>query len=259
VRTTTGSLAARFGVRAGRTALVGLRCQPPLQALRALERGAGAELVVATLGPGVMGGDELALAVEAGPGTDVRVGSTGATRVLPARAGRGAAMDVRLVVGEGARLAYLPRPTIVQAGALYRQRIEVELAAGARALIGEVMVPGRLARGERFEFVELDLGVEVRGGGGEVLVAERQRVVPGEADPTALGALPGGEIVVASLWVLAPGRDWGEVADALAERARGTVGVTMLPNRAGVLVRGLFEGAQGGEEMVGQMVAVIEG
>jgi urease accessory protein len=112
--TPTAGLSARFAVRAGRTELIQLRCQPPLQALRALRVGpAGAELIVATLGPGLMGGDDVRLDVEAGPGADVRVSSTGATRVLTARAGRGAAAAVGLTVASRARLAYLPRPTIV--------------------------------------------------------------------------------------------------------------------------------------------------
>ena len=137
-----GALLARFEQRGGRTELVRLRCQPPLQALRALRAGSAAELVVATLGPGLMGGDLTRLEVEAGADTEVRVGSTGATRVLTARGWRGATAEVSLVAGDGARLTYRPRPTILQAGACYRQRIEIRPPAAGPTFMMEVIVAG---------------------------------------------------------------------------------------------------------------------
>jgi len=250
-----GALSARFCVRAGRTELVHLRCQPPLQALRALRLGQAAELMVATLGPGLMGGDSLRLEVEAEPGTDVRVTSTAATRVLPRRDGRGAEAAIRLTAADGARLSYLPRPTILQAGAAYRQRIEVGLGRRALALVGDVVVPGRLASGEAFAFAELDAGLAVRAADGGLLVAERQRLAPAELDPLALGALPGGDVVLASLFVLAPGRDLSPLSDAIAERLPASAGLTALPNEAGLLVRALLPSAQAAEPVLSEAAA----
>jgi urease accessory protein len=253
---TSGSLMAAFELRAGRTELVRLRCQPPLQALRALRDGTAAELIVATLGPGLMGGDSARLEVDAGAGTEVRVGSTGATRVLPARGGRGAVSEVRLALASGARLTYRPRPTILQAGAAYRQRVEVSLGPNALALVGDVLVPGRLARGETFAFAELDSSLDVRGADGALLLAERSRLAPAELDPRSLGALPGGDVVLASLFVLAPDRDLSGLADALAERLP-SVGLTALPNRAGLLVRALLGNAQAAEHLLSAAAGLL--
>src|SRR5262249_7522820 len=147
-------------------------------------------------------------------------------------------------VAGGARLCYLPRPTILQAGAAYRQRLEVGLGRGALALVGDVVVPGRLASGESFAVAELDASLAVRRVGGTLLVAERQRLAPAERDPLALGALPGGEVVLASLFVLAPGRDLTSLGDAVAARLPTSAGVTALPNEAGLLVRALLANAQ---------------
>jgi urease accessory protein len=253
--TARGSLSARFCVRAGRTELVNLRCQPPLQALRALRVGQAAELMVATLGPGLMGGDHLRLEVEAEPGADARITSTAATRVLPTRNGRGAEGAIRLTVADGARLSYLPRPTILQAGAAYRQRIEVDLGRRALALIGDVVVPGRLASGEAFAFAELDASLTVRDAGGDLLVVERQRLAPAELDPLALGALPGGDVVLASLFVLTPDRDLRGLGDAVAERLPACAGLTALPNDAGLLVRALLPSAQAAEGLLSEAAA----
>ena len=173
-----GRLAVGFDLRDGRTELVHLACQPPLQALRAIRRGAAAELVVATLGPGLMGGDRYEVTVEAGAGAQVVVTSQSANRVLPARGGAGVSVAVRLVVGAGAVLEWLPLPTILQAGARYRQDVRVELTEGARAVLMDVLVPGRLAMGERLAFEELDARLVVHGPGGELLVAERQWLRP---------------------------------------------------------------------------------
>jgi urease accessory protein len=242
-----GFLGAVFSARSGRTDLTHLRCQPPLQSLRALRRGAAAELVVATLGPGLMGGDRVHLSVRAEAGADARVGSTAANRVLPARGGLGVQAEIRLDLAAGARLAYLPQATILQAGAAYRQRVAVALAPGALALVGELLVPGRLARGEAFAFAELDASLEARGPDGDLLVAERQRVVPADLDPRSLGSLTGCGLVLASLFVLAPGCDLTALGDAIAAGLPPAAGLTALPNAAGLLVRGLLPSAQAAE------------
>jgi urease accessory protein len=205
-----GCLEARFALRDGATELTHLAAQPPLQALRAIRRGTAAEVIVTTLGPGLLGGDAHRLSVEVGPGAHAVVTSQSANRVLPGRS----RVSVDLAVGEGALLVWRPLPTILQAGAAYRQDVAVHLAEGARALLIDVLVPGRLAMGERFAFAELDARLAVHGPDGELLVAERQWLRP-DRDP--LGDAP----VLGSLFALGAASSHG----------------TELPNGAGRFTR----------------------
>ncbi|HEY3079969.1 MAG TPA: urease accessory protein UreD [Chloroflexota bacterium] len=254
-----GTLEARFERRGRTTELASLGWRPPLQALRVLyPRGhdRAAELVVTTLGPGLLGGDATRVRVVLGPGAHARVTTTGATRVMPARSGRPTIAAAELSVEAGGLLEWLPRPTIAQAGAAYRQTTRLELAPGAAALLAEVLVPGRLAAGELFAFAELDVALEVCRGDGAPLLTERLRLVPAERDPRALGWLPGANVVLASLFVLAPGRDLDALADRIAATLPGQAGVTALPNGAGWLVRALSRSATAAESALGPALAL---
>lgn len=228
-----GRLAARFE-GGDRNHLTELRWRPPLQALRALDAADGAaELVISTLGPGVMGGDDLIVTIDVGPDTHARVTTTGATRVLPTRS-RGSATAFHLLnVEGGALLEWLPRPTILQTDAALRQTTHLHLAPGAAALLVEVLVPGRLAAGERFAFAELDATLEVRCDH-HLVVAERQR-----AQPSGRDLLPGADCVLATLFVLAPGRQLPSLPEA-----------TELPNQAGLLIRALCASASAAEALL---------
>ena len=57
-------------------------------------------------------------------------------------------MDVKLDVGAGAQLAWLPQETILFDRARLSRRIDVDLAEGASLLLAEAVVFGRAAMGE---------------------------------------------------------------------------------------------------------------
>jgi urease accessory protein len=110
---------------------------------------------------GVFGGDVLETSVTLGPGTHVCLTTPAATRVYRST-GPSAVQGFVASVGEGACLEYLPDHLIPSPGARFRQTTEVSLAAGATLLLADAWAVGRMARGERWRFDELDLGVVVR-------------------------------------------------------------------------------------------------
>ena len=92
---------------------------------------------------GPLGGDVLALDVRVGAGAALAVRSAGATIVQPGRGPEPARWDFDVVVGAGASLDWAPEPTVVTDGADYRTSLRVDLGAGARAILREVVVLGR--------------------------------------------------------------------------------------------------------------------
>jgi urease accessory protein len=92
---------------------------------------------------GPLGGDVLALDVRVGASATLAVRSAGATIVQPGRGPEPARWDFDVLVDTGASLDWAPEPTVVTAGADYRTSLRVELAAGARAVVREVVVLGR--------------------------------------------------------------------------------------------------------------------
>ncbi|MEU9489672.1 urease accessory protein UreD [Streptomyces decoyicus] len=90
-----------------------------------------------------LGGDLLAIEATAEAGSTLHLTAAAATVALPGRTGEPARYDVRLTVGDGARLDWLPEPLISAAGSDLRMTTTVELAPTARLVLREEQVLGR--------------------------------------------------------------------------------------------------------------------
>lgn len=121
---------------AGRTRLARLRSAAPLT----LRPTAGA-LYLAAGAAGPIGGDDLELSIVVGPGAELVLRTVAATVALP---GPGpSAYTLRLSVAAGGRLAVLPEPTVVAAGARHRVAVEARVEAGGWLLLREEVLLGR--------------------------------------------------------------------------------------------------------------------
>lgn len=198
---------------------------------------------------GIAQGDRHAIEVTAQADTVAHVSTSSATKVLTMERNYAAA-DVSLVVESGGHLEYLPEPTILHRGARFCQNVTVTVASNATAVLGEVVVPGRLARDERFDFERFASRLRVHDREA-LLFEDATHLHPDLADPTVPGVL-GEHVVYGSLYVVVPRYECDEIeplADGIHERvatadtaARTTA--TVLPNDAGVLVRALADGTE---------------
>jgi urease accessory protein len=214
---------------------------------------------------GIAQGDRREATIAVGPDAVARVTTGSATKVQTMRRNY-AATETALSVAPGGHLDYVPEPTILHADARYCRELSLAVAAGGSAVVADVVIPGRLARGERFAFERFLSRVRARrgrhdghgdGGGdgdapgrgdGPLLFEDATHLVPGHDDPTAPGVL-GGHSVYGTAFVVAPGAetDAAALSDALHAVVSDRVdtgdgdgvdaGVTELPNESGVVVR----------------------
>jgi urease accessory protein len=105
------------------------------------------EAVLINTAGGIVCGDRFAIDVDASPGAQVTLATPAAERVYRSD-GATADLAVRLKLGAGAGLAWLPQETILFDRARVRRRIEAELPGDASLLLFEAVVFGREARGE---------------------------------------------------------------------------------------------------------------
>ncbi len=89
-----------------------------------------------------LGGDELELTVRVGPGARVHLRGIAATVALPGP-GETSRSTVHLELEEGAKLTYLPEPTVITARANHEAVLRAALGAGAVLYYREVLVLGR--------------------------------------------------------------------------------------------------------------------
>jgi urease accessory protein len=135
--------------------------------------------------PGMLEGDcyEIDWTVQAGVAAYVT--NQAYTRVHPCGDGR-ACLIQRLRLESDASLEWMPEPVMLFRDARFVQDTRIDLAPGAVFMMGDIVSPGRLSRGERFAYAEYDARLEVRLS--ERLVhCQRLRWVPSELPVKAPG------------------------------------------------------------------------
>ena len=136
-----------------------------------------------------------------------------ASKVYRAEAGC-ARQLVSLRVAPGAFAEYVPDALIPHAGARLASEVVADVEPGGAAIVTETVAPGRVARGEAFEYERLALVTRLACAG-ERRAVDTLLLEPGRLDPRRAGML-GERGYFASLFAVAPDRD----SEALAARSR---------------------------------------
>jgi urease accessory protein len=178
-------------------------------------------MIVNTAG-GIAGGDRHGLDIDVGEGAALGVTTAAAEKVYRAL-GPGAEISVKLGVGAGARLSWLPQETILFDRARLNRRIEVELASDAGLLMAEAVVFGRSAMGEAVREGAFSDRWRVRRHG-RLLFAETVRLDGAISRMLAEPVVAGGGVAIAT--VLAVPGDQAMVERVRAQTFCGEVGVS---------------------------------
>jgi urease accessory protein len=108
---------------------------------------------------GPLGGDDLCVEIDVGPGADLCVRTVAASLALPGKGFSRTRISARIAAG--GRLAWLPEPLIAASGCAHEAVSTVELAAGAALVWREELVCGR--HGEEPGDARLRLAVRLDG------------------------------------------------------------------------------------------------
>ncbi len=220
---------------------------PPWRAIRAFQNAQSQAVVhLHNVSGGILSGDSLHLAVEAGADTRVQVTTVGATRIYRQRPGRAAARQSTTIrVGDGAMVEYLPDTVIPFADSRFRQSTAVWLGPNAGFIGWEAVAAGRIASGEEFAFdlfhSECSVSSEAR-----PLALERYSLRPSVGDPRS-AARWGRFRYTATMYVCHTGvaqSRWSDIESSLNELAflhtsrEERWGVSILV-ASGLVIRGL--------------------
>ena len=141
-------------------------------------------LIVQVVNPtaGVFAGDTLLSRVAVESGARLLLTTPSANRIHAMPSGR-ATVEQHFFVADGGWLEVMPELFIPQAHCRYRQHTSIEVAAGGEVFFVETLAPGRVARGEIFEFTEIDWEFELRHAG--ALIARERFVLKPSDESTA--------------------------------------------------------------------------
>jgi len=123
------------------------------------ETGAAYTLLVNPSG-GLVGGDYLVLRVVLGPESHVLFSTPSANRIYRSSS-EPARQEIRLTVGAGAILEWVPELTIPFLGSRFSQMLHVALEHGGTLILWDALAAGRIAREERWRFSSFDNEIRV--------------------------------------------------------------------------------------------------
>jgi urease accessory protein len=191
-------------------------------------------------GDGLVQGDRYRVDIDCGPGSATHVTTQAATNVFGARQNF-ATQLVNLRVGAGAVLEYMPDAVVPFRGSRLFQRMCATVDPEATVIIGETLLPGRVAHEEAHVY-DLYWGeTEARRPDETLLFADVLRFNPGDGEsPSPIGLL-GPYDVIAALYVVSRQTDPPDMVAVLRRALTACrdvlVGVSELPNGCGAVVK----------------------
>lgn len=201
------------------------------------------DAVMVNTAGGMTGGDRFEIEVKVGAEARLILTTAAAEKVYRSL-GAYTEIAVKLEIGAGGTLAWLPQETIVFDQVRLRRSIEVDIQPGGRLLLAEAIVFGRSAMGETVAHGSLTDRWRIRVGGA-LAFAETVRLDGAIAQSLGLPAIAAGSIAIASV-IKFPGDDKDVAAvRALADNFGGEVGasawnglaVARLVGRDGAILR----------------------
>lgn len=103
--------------------------------------------------PGLLAGDELNLSLQLAPNTSLYLTDQAATKVHPMPASdTKAVVNYQITVDRNSCLELVPEPVILYADSILEQEFAIKCHATAKIFLSEIIIPGRIATGEYYDF-----------------------------------------------------------------------------------------------------------
>lgn len=239
----TGRLDVRFAPVAGKTRLVHSSSKGPLYILQPIytDTNFPEQVFLYTIqsGDGMVQGDRYFQNFTCAARSAVHITSQSATKIFRMSEDL-ASQCITLLLEDHAFAEYLPDPVIPFRDSRCYQRIVLTIAPTATLILGEILLPGRVAYGERHLYTLYRSDLEARRPDGALLFADRIHFTPQQTPLRAPGRL-GIYDVLGSLYIVTqqvPTRALVQrLRTRLADQADVLVGISELPNSCGTFVR----------------------
>lgn len=207
------------------------------------ERDNRAYLYIMNTSPGLLAGDRLNISIELDTNTSLYLTEQAATKVhVMPNLETVAAIDSQIILGEAATLELIPEPLIFYQDAALTQKTQIAMHPTAKLVLSEIILPGRLARGESYQFRHYTNRLQVTSLEGE-LWFEDAMYLAGKFNPFKKSNLFASMPIQASFYIVLPEVDIDKLQSYLLNstinRTNILVASTILPQNKGLLIRAL--------------------
>lgn len=194
--------------------------------------------------PGLLAGDELSLSLQLAEHTNLYLTDQAATKVHPMpEIGQKAAVSYQIVLNDHASLELVPEPVILYKDSVLEQSILIKLHSTARLFLSEIILPGRLAKDEYYDFNYYFNRLRVTDLHNNLLFADASRLL-GQANRFKNNKLFTSLPIMANAIAIIPDIDLQLLIAQLEDSAFNNsqsmeVATTILPNCNGISIRSL--------------------
>lgn len=191
--------------------------------------------------PGLLAQDHLSLSLNLAANTKMYLTDQAATKVhaMPQIKTK-AITNWQISVETGASLELVPEPVILFTDAALEQTTEIILHSHAALFWSEILVPGRLARGEYYDFRHYHNRFEIYSHQGELWFRDAIRLV-GKNNPFKQHDLFAAKPILANLILVQPQIDLAKLEQtanlAAVNYKELTIASSILPENKGLLIR----------------------
>jgi len=201
-----------------------------------------AYLYLINTSPGLLAQDHLSMSLSLAADTRMYLTDQAATKVhaMPCQKTQ-ATTAWNIAVGAGASLELVPEPVILFADAALEQTTQINLHPQARLFWSEILIPGRLARGEYYDFRHYHSCLEISSDKGELWFRDVIHLT-GKDNTFKHHDLFAAEPILANIIMVQPQVDLAELSQKIANLAfddcQGILIVSStLPENKGLLIR----------------------
>lgn len=201
-----------------------------------------AYLYLINTSPGLLAQDHLRMSLSLAADTRMYLTDQAATKVhaMPKEETQ-ATTTWNIAVGAGASLEFVPEPVILFADAALEQTTQINLHPQAALFWSEILIPGRLAREEYYDFRHYHSRLEISSDKGELWFRDAIRLT-GKDNPFKHYDLFATEPILANIIMVQPQVDLTELSQKIANLALDDckeilVASSTLPENKGLLIR----------------------
>jgi urease accessory protein len=210
---------------------------------------------------GILQGDRYRIDITLDNNTLGHVTTQGATRIYKMEKNY-ASQIVNITVGKGSFFEYIPDQIIPFRNSRFYQEVELNVHDNATMIYSEVIVPGRVASGEAFEYDICYIKTVGKNHLGRPRFIDTVKLEPKNENPKAEGIL-GNMKVVGTIYVVtkesyvnALQYEISEKIKILEIRGKISGGTSILPARQGIIVRILGNSAEDVKNIIFEVVGI---
>lgn len=209
-----------------------------------------AYLYITSSSPGLLANDQLNISLQLEANTSLYLTDQAATKVHPMPiADSKAIAHYDIEIGEGATLEFVPEPIILFRDATFEQTTTIKCHPTGKLFWSEIIVPGRMARGEFYQFHHYLSRLQVTSTEGERCFTDAMRL-EGKLNPFKNNDLFSPLPILGNLIIILPKTNLELLSESLEDlEASNCSGVrvasSILPQGKGLLIRAIASGTYG--------------